>query len=269
MFAAVQLAGYLRSAVGALLAVAAVFVVLRRLLGALETPLGPFQLFVTGVALAALTRTAHAAAPAGRPRAASVLVSLATLAMAASFSLPGSNPVALLGFWAVVVGEGLWEWRGLLPARRANSALPLGEGQGVRAALPTAPPHAPAADGDSSEEPASSGPAADVLQQLTLRTTAEGGQELSGWLRLGLAAGQRTGSLHVAFCPSFGQAPQVQAEAVSGPDCRIKAAQVLPYGARLDVKLDEPAAENQSVLVWFFAAVSWPSRPGPDSCSRS
>ena len=66
-----------------------------------------------------------------------------------------------------------------------------------------------------------------------------------------LAAGQRTGSLHVAFCPSFDAAPQVQAEAVSGPDCRVKAAQVLPYGARLDVKLDEPAGEDESVLVWF------------------
>jgi hypothetical protein len=91
------------------------------------------------------------------------------------------------------------------------------------------------------------------LQQLTLRTTSAGGQELSGWLRMPLAAGQRTGSLHVAFCPSFDQAPQVEVEAVCGPDCRIKAAQVLPYGARLDVKLDESAGEDESVLVWFFA----------------
>ena len=68
-----------------------------------------------------------------------------------------------------------------------------------------------------------------------------------------LAVGQRSGSLHVAFCPSFEQEPQVEAEPVCGPDCRIKAAQVLPYGARLDVKLDEPAAQDASVLVWFFA----------------
>ena len=126
------------------------------------------------------------------------------------------------------------------------------------------------ADGDLIEESEPTEPAADVLQQLTLRTTAEGGQELSGWLRMPLTAGQRTGSLHVAFCPSFDQMPQVQAEAVSGPDCRIKAAQVLPYGARLDVKLDEPAGgKDESVLVWFFATVSWPSRSGPGSCSRS
>ena len=47
--------------------------------------------------------------------------------------------------------------------------------------------------------------------------------------------------------------PQVQAEAVSGPDCRIKAAQVLPCGARLDIKLDELAAAEENVLVWFYA----------------
>jgi hypothetical protein len=117
------------------------------------------------------------------------------------------------------------------------------------------PPNAPAqGDGDPIEEPAPIEPSADILQQLTLRTTAEGGQELSGWLRLGLAAGQRTGSLHVAFCPAFREVPQVHAEAVSGPECRIKATQVLPYGARLDVKLDEAAEEAQSVLVWFHAA---------------
>ena len=125
----------------------------------------------------------------------------------------------------------------------------------MRAALPIVPPHVPGpTDGGLSGEAEPREPSADVLQQLTLRTTAEGGQELSGWLRIRLVAGQRTGSLHVAFCPSFDAAPQVQAEAVSGPDCRIKAAQVLPYGARLDVKLDEPAAEDQSVLVWFHAA---------------
>ena len=60
-------------------------------------------------------------------------------------------------------------------------------------------------------------------------------------------------ALKRASCFSFDQIPHVEAEAISGPDCRIKAAQVLPYGARLDVKLDEPAKESEGVLVWFFA----------------
>ena len=130
MFAAVELAAYLRSAVAALLAVAAAFVASRRLAGALETPLGPFQLLVAGVLLAGLARIAHAPAPTGRLGQRSVLISLAMLVIAASLSLPGSQSVALLGFWAVIVGEELWAWRGMLPARRSNSPLLLGEGRG-------------------------------------------------------------------------------------------------------------------------------------------
>ena len=266
MFAAGELAVYLRSALAALLAVAAAFVVLRRLAGAFETPLPPFPLLAAGVLLAGLARLARAPAPAGRMRAASLLISLAMLVIAASLSLPGSNSVALLGFWAIIVGEGLWAWRGAgskeqgAGSRRGTRAAGRGAGNaGWHAFGPSmASRHVGSgeqgpADGDSVEEPEPTEPAADVLQQLTLRVTAEGGQELSGWLRIGLAAGQRTGNLHVAFCPSFDQAPQVQVEAVSGPDCRIKAAQVLPYGVRLDVKLDEPAGSAESVLLWFCA----------------
>jgi hypothetical protein len=263
MFAVVELTAYFRPAVTALLAVAAAFVVSRRLAGALETPLGPFQLLAAGILLAGLAQIAHAPAQTSRLPAGSVLISLAIVAIAASLSLTGSHSVALLGFWTALVGEELWAWRGMLSARRSKSPLlrpwvhgARRGGQGAMAALPTTPSHAPPpTDGHLSEEFGPPEPAADVLQQLTLRTTAEGGQELSGWLRIPLAAGQRTGSLHVAFCPSFSQMPQVQAEPVAGPECRIKTAQVLPYGARLDVKLDESAAQGESLLVWFHAAI--------------
>ena len=97
-------------------------------------------------------------------------------------------------------------------------------------------------------------PSADIVQQLTLRTTAEGAQELSGWVRMNLSAGQRTGTLHVAFCPPFDRPPVVEVEAVSGPDCRIKVAEAQTYGARLDIKLNASATEEESVLVSFFAS---------------
>jgi hypothetical protein len=97
-------------------------------------------------------------------------------------------------------------------------------------------------------------PAADVVQQLTLRTTADGAQELSGWLRMNLAAGLRTGTLHVAFCPPFDRPPVVEAEVVTGPDCRIKVAEAMTYGVRLDIKLNAPAANDEGVLISFFAA---------------
>ena len=249
-FTVVELTIYLRLAMTALFAVTAVFVVSRRLAGALATPLGLSQLLVAGLLLGGLAWGVHAPIRRGRFPVGDVLVSLAVLVLAASLSLPGSNAAALFGFWAMIVGEELWTWRRMLPAR-------LGVGWAKRAApngLPITPFHdAAPADRDLSEQREPAEPGADVLQQLTLRSTVEGGQELSGWLRMPLVAGQRNGSLHVAFCPPFGQMPQVEAEAVGGPDCRIKAAQVLPYRARLDVKLDEPAMEGEGVLVRFFA----------------
>jgi hypothetical protein len=246
---AFDLTKYVRTAVAALLVVAAAFVVSRRLAGALETALGPIPLLAAGLALAGLAWIAGAPWPNARNRVGgpgldTLMISLATLSIALSLSLTGSHPFALVGFWAVVIAGELWTWRGVLFRASVSKVGP-----------PVTPPYSALPEHSrESDEPAE--PAADVLQQLTLRRTAEGGHELSGWLRMPLAAGQRTGSLHVAFCPSFDHAPTVQAEPVSGPDCRVKAAQILPCGTRLDVKLDEAAGEGDNALVWFHAACS-------------
>ncbi len=81
--------------------------------------------------------------------------------------------------------------------------------------------------------------------------------------RRGLAAqnfvaGQRTAIVHVAFCPPFDQAPQVEAEPLDGPSCDIRSTLVLPWGVRWEVRLVEPAAEAASVVVEFFAAEKVP-----------
>ena len=127
MFAVLELTAYLRSAVAALLAVVAVFVASRRLAGALEMPLGSVQLLVAGGLLAGLAGIARVPRARGRRRAASVLISLALFVIAASLSLSGSPRVALLGFWAVIVGEELWAWRSVLPARRFELLSPGGK----------------------------------------------------------------------------------------------------------------------------------------------
>ena len=80
-----------------------------------------------------------------------------------------------------------------------------------------------------------------------------GPNELSGWLRMPFAAGQRTGSMHVAFCPPFAATPELAVEQIDGPEVRIKTAQLLPYGARLDLKLAAAAEEPTAVLLQFSA----------------
>jgi hypothetical protein len=273
ILAAGQLIAYLQSAVAALLAVSAVFLGTRALAGGLTTPLGTVPMLLTAGFLAGLAGFARIGAKNGswhrtgmrnygaratchgnqlpeyaehkiRWLARGVTVSVAVFVIGFVLSLSRSNALSLVVLWLVILGEEAWTWRDLHLARRSSWASRLVSAK------------APCADGTGESiatlEPAE--PAADVLQQLTLRTTAEGGQELSGWLRMPLRLGQRNGSLHVAFCPSFARLPEVQAEAVAGPNCRIKAAQVLPNGVRLDVKLTGAAGEGESVLIWFHAA---------------
>ena len=116
MFAVIELTAYLRLAMATLLVVAAAMLVSRRLavpwrrrwgLSNCSSPVACWQDSHGSVMRPAQWR---------RFRAGNVLISLAMLAIAASLSLSGSNFVALLGFWTVILGEELWAWRSLLPA---------------------------------------------------------------------------------------------------------------------------------------------------------
>ena len=234
-------------------------------------PLPVADMLFTGLLLAWLAWIGHLPSTAHGHIARHMIVSVALADLGLAFSRSGGNAAGLIGFWALLLVEELWAWR--FVRRRVGQASLRAQahqrGRGGPAlasqAWPTLQPY-PTLQTEPDEEPYCEAcerlgddlfdeiePADDVMQQLTFRTTAAGGQEISGWLRMPLAAGQRSGSLHVAFCPPLKDVPEVQAEAYSGPACRIKAAQVLPYGARLDVKLDNPAAEGDSLLVRLFA----------------
>ncbi len=92
-----------------------------------------------------------------------------------------------------------------------------------------------------------------MTQQLTRSLAADGVEQISGWLRMPFAAGQRSGNLHVAFCPPFATTPELTVEQLGGPEVRIKMPQILPYGVRLDLKLVAPAEEPTAVLIQFSA----------------
>ncbi len=123
---------------------------------------------------------------------------------------------------------------------------------------------APRGPGDSVESPEDGSPAwadaceraesSDVVQQLTRTKSADGPETIVGWLRLPLAAGQRSGVLHVAFCPPLEGPPIIEFEQVEGPPARIKLAQAYAYGARFDVKLTRPADDEGDLVVQFSAA---------------
>ncbi|MEE8451618.1 MAG: hypothetical protein V3R99_06870 [Thermoguttaceae bacterium] len=199
-----------------------------------------------------------------------LLPSISLLACGAALSLPGTSHVGLAVFWGLVVVEELWTWRSVVrPStphkRRSAQPIPQADPTPRTEPMPAAEPTpatepTPAIEATPSQagravpvESLSQLPGEDVLQHLTRSRTAEGVEQLSGWLRMPFLAGQRTANIHVAFCPPFAKTPGLEWEQCDGPPVRIKAGQVLPHGARLDLKLAQ-ASETPVAVVLEFAA---------------
>jgi hypothetical protein len=248
-----------------LVAVAAV-VLVRRWAGALENPLGPVPLLTAGAA----TATAAAAIRAGwllvpskraaprRDRAVMLLTLLAVLTLGAGLCVAGTSSVGKRClFTLLAVEEGLaWAW--YLGRRTVRQPVPFGRRMACEAVVQDNPrtgwqpvPRNPRTGWQP--VPRDDLPPKDVVQQLTRSRAADGAESIAGWLRLPFAAGQRTGSVHVAFCPPLAAAPALSVEQIGGPEARVKTAQLLPYGVRLDLKLAAAAEEPADVLLQFSA----------------
>lgn len=131
----------------------------------------------------------------------------------------------------------------------ASSRLPLVRRRTVEVLLPGMP-----ADGESLP--------AGVTQRLVRLRLPDGHDAYQGIVRVAFTPGQRTEVLHVAFCPPFEVAPQWTAKVVSGPALTIKQVQVYPYGARLEVRLQQLAAAAVDSLISFSAVESREEEPG-------
>ena len=117
--AAAELLRALAGVLTALLAIAALVVVWRRLAGALDSPLGPSMLGLAGLLLIGMAWVARAACVSSRRDLPSrILISMAVVVLAAGVTLPGVNGVAP----DRVLGHS--HWRGVLGlATRSASAL--------------------------------------------------------------------------------------------------------------------------------------------------
>lgn len=258
-----------------LLALAAVVLAWRRLAGALSTPLETHVLagvavFAGAAAVAVrkgmgpMSAAQDASAPERlhrrrwhvSPGSLAWTSDAALAVLGAALSLPGTSPAGLALLWAILAGGavlGRWPAAGRGAAGRPAPAQPSRRlPEGVRYDPPQAPQPLAAVF------PPAAVPPEDVVQQLTRGRAADGSEVLAGWLRVEMAAGQRTASLHVAFCPPFAQSPRLAVEQLGGPAARIKTMQLLPYGVRFDLKLDQPSPAPASVLLQFAAR----SRPG-------
>jgi hypothetical protein len=268
---AASAARWLRGALLSVLCVAALFIAWRRMAGALVSPLDTLAMLAIGVVLAAAAVGARFSVSFDKRFAA--LVSIVVLTIGASLSLPGTSDGGLAVFWTLILGEEIGSWWFLLrrqsrvrvprstcptvhqhTAGQASSGTPTVHPRTAgQASSGTLPGHTTPLPPCTAEQVSSATLSEQVLQQLTRSVAADGSETLGGLLRLPLLPGQRAGSIHVAFCPPFACVPEVIVEQLEGSACRVKTAQLLPYGARLDLKLNAMADVPTSVLLRFTA----------------
>ena len=119
--------------------------------------------------------------------------------------------------------------------------------------VPSTPePTAPPADIDSAATCLPPLPASATLQQRfeRLLLADEGVDCMRGTIHLSVAAGARSAIGHVGFCPPFHEVPHVEvgtrSEAV---EAAIVAAEILPWGVRVECRLDDTADETIEIPV--------------------
>ncbi len=247
-----------------LMALAALVIWLRRLGGALVEP--PSASVLCGLALvlvaAALAfRGSYFPVIRSAPRSTRIAIwaapSMVLLLWATGLSWQETSGGGLAGLWGVLVLEEGWSW-----ARWFQETAPCGHAQAVATPyVPISSAPAPVAISDADDSAVHSAldfdvesddefdP--DVSQRLVRRRLADGSETMEGWIRAELAPAQRHAAAHVAICPPFASVAECFAEPVDGPSSQVKVAQMLPYGVRFEIKLDDPAEEATSVTIEF------------------
>jgi hypothetical protein len=243
----------------------AVWMLVRRLTGQLHQPLGFLPLLILGVVLvsiSALLRLGWRAVAPNQPRLSHLVAFVAPLPalsmLAVAVSMTGTSTSALFVFWGMLfVSEVLWwffawqrDWIGpptiverTSEASVAESAPEVVDQNEASGELPS--------DAELGEVDTGDWLAEGMTQQLTRIDAADGTQTVEGVLRSQFAPGERSRSLHVAFCPPLQSCPVTTVTQMSGPRCHIKAADVQTYGVRFDVRLASSSDLAEEVMLHF------------------
>jgi len=76
-------------------------------------------------------------------------------------------------------------------------------------------------------------------------------------VRLSIPAGGKATHAHVGVCPAFAATPLVQVSTeYDGVEAVVTAAEVLPWGVRIECRLSEPAEEPLEIPVDLVAKSS-------------
>jgi hypothetical protein len=232
---------------GLLLAFCGMVLAARRLAGAMTTPPGAAAILAACAAAVVLVLVADRGSRRGAGLTAGGLARFGLLATVAALALPlriappaaAVAAVAALAVAGVVVGLGA-----TAAAGRILDGIRGGRSVAVRPA-PAAPPAA---------ETTAAAWDAGMQQRFERCTLADGAERVRGRVRVTVAAGSRLGVAHVGFCPPLPATPAVEAlTEYDGVEAVVSAAEVLPWGVRIECRLDEPAEEVIEIPVDLVA----------------
>lgn len=234
------------TAAAAALACGAV-IVLRRLSGAIG-PGGPGPLLGTAAAGIALVLAADAARRAGAALGVSLAARAGLVLALAALAVPLAAPdvagriLAGLAFIAAAVAVVRLPRRGPESGvgPRARRSVEAGRDPGIGRRR---------------------GPRPGVLRQRFERRELPAGAEIvRGRVVVAVPAGARTGYGHLGFCPAFAATPAVEVStAYDGVEVTVTAAEILPWGVRVECRLAEPAEEPLEIAVDLAATSAAPA----------
>jgi len=252
---AAALVAALAAVAGGLLAAAGIAVLGRRLAGALAAEPRPAVAWtVAGVGLAAVAavdlavRKAGPRWPAFAVRCGVAAVALAVLPLAGTSTRSAGLTAA--GCLVAVAATLVPPRRRI--RRRPPAASPIG---GDRPAHEHPGPPSETASPTGRREPPTAADAwlaaaPSLRQRLERYETPTGADALRGLVVLAVEPGARLAHAHVGFCPAFAATPTVDVEtAYDGVEVTVAAAEVLPWGVRVECRLADAADEPLAIPV--------------------
>lgn len=253
-------------AVGTLLLMT-VIVVGRRLAGGLNGSASVVALFVLAAVGAGLVGVADRFKPARSPTGGSSVgwltrgCLLATLAAIGLFWPPGLIAVVTATLMvATTIGlSPRAGWRPRLPDVRVELPQLRSWRRRPRRASSSKPNAVHASDSENFRPPALAG---QLIQWQERYLLADGREQLRGQLVLTLAAESRLATGHIGFCPALPLIPDVIVTTdYDALEVVVDAAEVLPWGIRVECRVEDPA--DEPVIIPVDIRISLPAAGGP------
>jgi len=225
---------------------AAAVIVVRRCATTLDASLLQGSVLAVAAAGVLLVALADAALKAGGPWQAAVAARIGLGFAVAAVALPvrardwGDAVSTAVAILVAIVAAARWPAAAIPPTKRATrpadsrrqqSGRPRGRQVRERADPVTAPP-------------------GHLRQRFARYELPAGGDCVRGRINLAVSAGAKTAHGHVGFCPAFAETPAVTVTTdYDGVEAIVTAAEVLPWGVRIECRLMEPAEEPLEIPV--------------------